>query len=83
MLGWILEGSWIDFLTILGPFWEASWHQVGTKIKKKRVPKRYQKMSGKKGLRENRGAMRKMGRGPLKSINPGVQGGIQGQSMGP
>ena len=48
MLGWMLDGSWIDFSSILGPFWEASWHQVGTKIKKKRVPKRGQKMSGKK-----------------------------------
>ena len=51
MLGWMLDGSWIDFLTILGPFWEASWHQVGTKIQKKRVPKRCQKMSGKKLMR--------------------------------
>ena len=35
MLGWMLDGSWIDFLSILGPFWEASWHQVGTKLEPK------------------------------------------------
>ena len=35
MLGWILDGSWIDFLLILGPSWEVSWGQVGTKM----VPK--------------------------------------------
>jgi len=32
MLGWMLDGSWIDFWWILGPSWEASWHQVATKI---------------------------------------------------
>ena len=48
MLGWILDGSWIDFWWILGPSWEASWHQVGTKIQKMRVPRGGQKMSGKK-----------------------------------
>ena len=55
MLGWMLDGSWIDFLSILGPFWEASWHQVGTKIQKKRVPKRCQKMNGKKLMRVSAG----------------------------
>ena len=35
MLGWMLDGSWIDFLSILGPFWEASWCQVGTKLEPK------------------------------------------------
>ena len=51
MLGWMLDGSWIDFYSILGPFWEASWHQNGTKIQKNRVPKRCQKMSGIKRMR--------------------------------
>ena len=37
MLGWMLDGSWIDFSSILGPLWEASWHQVGTKITKNEV----------------------------------------------
>ena len=44
MLGWVLDGSWIDFWWILGPFWEASWHQNGTKIKKKWVPRGSQKI---------------------------------------
>ena len=35
MLGWMLDGSWIDFWWILGPFWEASWHQVAPKSKKR------------------------------------------------
>ena len=56
-LGWMLEGSWIDFLSILGPFWGASWHQVDTKIQKKRVPKRCQKMSGKKLTRVSAGGV--------------------------
>ena len=71
MLGWMLDGSWIDFFSILGSFWEASWHQVGTKIQKKRVPKRYQKMNGKKFMqqkRSRRGAAKEMGSGPLKAF---------------
>ena len=36
MLGWIFDGFWIDFWCILGPSWEVSWAQVGTKM----VPKR-------------------------------------------
>ena len=63
MLGWMLDGSWIDFLLILGPFWEASWHQVGTKIQKKRIPKRYQKMRGKKAMQVGRVQRGKMGCG--------------------
>ena len=68
MLGWMLDGSWIDFSSILGPFWEASWHQVGTKIQKKRVPKRCQKMNGKKshakGAKRAGGNEDGMGGGP-------------------
>ena len=54
MLGWMLDGSWIDFWWILGPSWEASWHQVGTKIQKMRVPRGGQKMSGKEVMQETR-----------------------------
>ena len=31
-LGWILDGSWVDFWWILSPSWEVSWGQVGIKI---------------------------------------------------
>ena len=68
MLGWMLDGSWIDFYSILGPFWEASGHQVGTKIQKKRVPKRCQKMSGKKLMRLSQVRTGGGGSGPLKTI---------------
>ena len=44
MLGWILDGSWIDFWWILGPSWEVSWGQVGTKIQENGIPKRCQKI---------------------------------------
>ena len=40
----ILDGSWVDFGKILGPSWEASWGQVGTKIRKMRVQRRCQKI---------------------------------------
>ena len=36
-LGWILDGSWVDFWWILGPSWEVSWGQVGTKIRKNSI----------------------------------------------
>ena len=35
MLGWILDGSWIDVWWILRPSWEVSWGQVGNKIQQK------------------------------------------------
>ena len=60
-VGMDVGSSWIDFLSILGPFWEASWHQVGTKIKKKRVPRRVQKMSGKKELQQIQDKLRRGG----------------------
>mgnify|MGYP003320390102 CR=1 FL=1 len=44
MLGWILDGSWIDFWWILGPSWEVSWGQVGIKIRENGVPRRCQKI---------------------------------------
>ena len=44
MLGWVLDGSWVDFWLVLGPSWEVSWGQVGTKIQKKEVPRRCQKI---------------------------------------
>ena len=72
---WILDGSGLDFLSMLEPFWEACWHQVGTKIQKKRLPKRCQKMSGKKLMQVSgkggecrRVERRKWGSGPLKTF---------------
>ena len=71
MLGWMLDGSWIDCWWIWGPSWEASWHQVGTKIQKERVPKRCQKMNGNKNdagvLRVARGARSYLGVWALKN----------------
>ena len=43
-LGWILDRSWIDFQSILGPSWGSSWAQVGTKIGINGVPRRCQKI---------------------------------------
>ena len=39
-----MESSWAEFGWILGPSWEASWIQVGTKIGKIGVPRRCQKI---------------------------------------
>ena len=44
MLGWILDGSWVDFWWILGPSWEVSWGQVGIKIRYIGIPRRCQKI---------------------------------------
>ena len=44
MLGWVLDGSWIEFWKILGPSWEVSWDQVGTKIGENGLPRRCQKL---------------------------------------
>ena len=63
MLGWVLDASWIDFWWILGPFWEASWHQNGTKIQKNGAPKRCRKMNGQIELREKREKSAKWERG--------------------
>ena len=53
--GSILDGSWTDFSSILGPSWGASWGQVGTKIWKMGAPRRcqqtYTKMMLKKSCR--------------------------------
>ena len=66
MLGWMLDGSWIDFYSILGPFWEASWHQVGTKIKKMKGPRGHQKVYTKQGPRRAAGGTHPGGgAGPL------------------
>ena len=48
MLGWMLDGSWIDFWWILGPSWEASWGQVGSKIDQNGVQDEIQKQSRKR-----------------------------------
>ena len=45
MLGWVLDGSWVDFWWVLGPSWEVSWGQVGTKIRQNGVPKRCEKIN--------------------------------------
>ena len=73
-LGWILDVSWIDFGWIWGPSWEASWGQVGTKIQKMRVPRRGQKMSGKKVMRVIRSKTEERGSGPLKQLKTPLQG---------
>ena len=76
MLGWILDGSWIDFWWILGPSWEASWHQVDTKIQKIRVPRGGQKMDGKKVMQVSAGATggkRCRGGGPLRVLRTQTQ----------
>ena len=36
-MGWILDGSWIDFGWILGGFWEPSWSQNQSKINEKMI----------------------------------------------
>ena len=72
MLGWMLDGSWTNFLSILELFWEASWHQVGTKIKKNRVPKRCQQMSGKKVMQTIQRKLERGG-GPLRVLRTPTQ----------
>ena len=49
--GSILDGSWIDFWLILGPSWGPSWGQVGTKIRKMKVPKWCRKSDCSKAIR--------------------------------
>ena len=39
-----LFGSWLDFWWILGPSWEVSCAQVGTKIQENAIPRRCQKI---------------------------------------
>ena len=72
MLGWMLDGSWIDFWWILGPSWEASWHQVGTNIQKMMVPRRGQKMSAKKVTQVYAGVNRPGG-APLRVLRTHTQ----------
>ena len=40
----IMDGSWIDFWSILSSSWGSSWDQVGTQIRKIGVPRRGQKI---------------------------------------
>ena len=58
-LGWILDRSWIDFWSILGPSWGPSWGQVGTKIRKNGVPNRCRKIIKKQVMQGAAGKMRK------------------------
>ena len=67
-VGRLLDRFLDDFYSILGPFWEARWHQVGTKIQKKRVPKQGQKMSGKKVTRVSCDCSEGQGVWALKNI---------------
>ena len=52
---------------VLGPSWEPSWNQVGTKIRKNRIPKNHQKMTKKKS---HRGPAMNRCCGPLKYYKP-------------
>ena len=60
MLGWILEGSWMDFERILGGFWEAFGSQDGSKIIKKSNTKHNRKNNPKKeaNMRQHRPKMK-------------------------
>ena len=64
-------GSIFGFGAILGGKLAPSWHQVGTKIQKMRVPRRCQKREVKKSCSQREGprvAAGEMGFGPLKTI---------------
>ena len=67
-LGWILDGSWIDFWSILGPSWGPSWGQVGTKIRKNGVPNRCRKIIKKQVTRGAATKMRKFLAVPKESL---------------
>ena len=76
MLGWILDGSWIDFWWILGPSWEVSWGQVGTKIRQHGAARRCQKIITNL---EAQGSGRKSVSWPLKTFQTQVPQGPRGQ----
>ena len=65
----LLDQFLIDFGTVLGGKLAPSWHPNP----KKRLPKRCQKMSGKKLMQVSAEEKREMGSGPLKTFknNPG------------
>ena len=73
-------GFKIDFLLILDGFWEGLGGQVGPKIHPKSIKNRYGKviefLIEKWGGRCTQAYAGSLGWGPLKSINPGVQGDI-------
>ena len=54
-LGWMLDGSWIDFWWIFGPSWGAKWVQVGTQIGKIASPRGHQKRCTKQGTQVDAG----------------------------
>ena len=66
------------FCWILGPSWEASWDQVGSKIDhksiKERCWKKVSKLLPKKSCRRLKSYAGREGVGPLKSINPDLPG---------
>ena len=73
----------IDFWSIFARFWRLSWGQVGTKMRKTRVPKNDQKMLKKKShefckLRKESGVLAPNNPfGIFKSRGPEVQGTIK------
>ena len=72
-LGWILVGSWSDFGWIWAPSWGASWGQVGTKIWKVEVPRRFKKKRSKTRARVSAGSASSASNGrvdPYKYISP-------------
>ena len=63
-LGWGLDGSWDEFLSILAPSWRPSWGQVGTNFGKIKVPRRCQKSDAKNSCKESQGSAARVGAGP-------------------
>ena len=74
------------FLLIWDGFWEGLGGQVGPKIHRKSLKNRYGKviefLIEKWGVRCKQPLARRLGWGPLKSINPGVQGDTPASNPG-
>ena len=66
MLGWILDGSWIDFGSILGGFWGPSWTQNLSKIDTKSIWKGDRIFDRKWGGAVHPGLRKSPGMGSLK-----------------